>query len=390
VNSVNRNYESYNGYYDPTTAGIGTDMSAAAATAAYQVMSSIYTERYGAGNPFQANFDTLYNSQMSAIATGTDRTRGMEVGAAAANAMITARAGDGWNGASSYQEQPFGTVGRWQAGSNPGAWGASTGTFLYSNWGNVTPFTMNTGNQFRPVGPAGLTYSGAAPTASDYQNWVNSSQYTNEFNQVKDLGGASSTLRTTDQTIIAYFWVDGPGTASPPGFGMLNLAEADVGIATWEAKVFFDTWRPMLAINTANTDGNPNTIQDSAWTPLIPTPSFGAYTSGHSAFSSAGAAVLAEFFGDNTSFTADSESPFLPSGYTRTFNSFSEAAQEAGMSRIYGGIHWMSDNTDGAILGSRVGEWVFNNVMQPVPEPSGALLLGIAGLAALRRRRAVK
>ena len=407
VNSVNRNYQSYLGYFDPSTAGVGIDMSAAAATAAYNTLTSIYTDRYGAGNPYLSNFTNLYNSQMGAIAAGDAKTRGMEVGAAAAQAMVTTRASDGWNAASTYSPQPFGTVGRWQPGTNPGAWGANTGTFLYSQWGNVTPFAINSASQFRPDGPTGLN----GTTPADYQAWVQSAAYTAEFNQVKSLGSSTSSTRTADQTVIAYFWVDGPGTASPPGhwnriaqsisasaglnieqnarlFALLNLAEADTGIATWEAKVFYDTWRPMLAINTADTDGNPDTLVDAAWTPLIPTPSFGAYTSGHSAFSMAGATVLAQFFGtDNYAFTTESESPFLPVGYTRSYSSFSEAAAEAGMSRIYGGIHWASDNEDGALLGNAVATRVAENFLLPVPEPAGALLLGSAGFLMLLRRR---
>jgi membrane-associated phospholipid phosphatase len=407
VNSVNRNYNSYLGYFDPATSGIGIDMDAAAATAAYQVMTSIYTDLYGAGNSHQSNFTNLYNSHMAAIADGTDKTRGIEVGAAAAAAMIAARASDGWNATPTYSPQPLGSVGRWQPGSTPGAWGASTGTFLKSHWGNVTPFTLNSSSQFRPDGPTGLN----GTTPADYAAWVQSASYTAEFNQVKNYGGNSSSLRTADQTVIAYFWVDGPGTASPPGhwnriaqsisasaglnieenarlFALLNLAEADVGIATWEAKVFYDTWRPMIAINTADTDGNPDTLVDAAWTPLIPTPSFGAYTSGHSAFSMAAATILAEFFGtDNVAFTTDSESPFLPAGYTRSYSSFSQAAEEAGLSRIYGGIHWQSDNEDGALLGESVANYTFNNFLLPVPEPAGVLLLGSAMLWMGSRRR---
>jgi hypothetical protein len=245
----------------------------------------------------------------------------------------------------------------------------------------------------------------------DYAAWVQSTSYTEQFNQVKSLGSATGSTRTADQTNIAYFWVDGPGTASPPGhwnriaqtisasqglsvednarlFALLNLAEADTGIATWEAKVYYDNWRPMLAINTANTDGNASTIEDAAWTPLIPTPSFGSYTSGHSAFSMAGAVILANFFGtDNIAFSTETESPFLAPGTTRSFNSFSEAAEEAGMSRIYGGIHWMDDNLDGAALGSNIGNYISSNFLQPVPEPAGVLLISITGLIFILRRR---
>ncbi|MCA1962333.1 MAG: phosphatase PAP2 family protein [Prosthecobacter sp.] len=404
VNSVTRSYQSYLGYFDPVTSGASIDVNAAAATAAYQVLSSVYQEYYGAGNPFQAAFDNLYNTQMAAIGAGDAKTRGMEVGASAASAMISFRANDGWNDFPTYSPQPVGTVGRWQPGSTAGAWGSSSEVFLKSQWSNLTPFTMSSSSQFRPAGPDGFT-------PSNYTGWVQSQAYTDDFNLVKSIGGSSSSIRTEDQTKIAYFWVDGPGTASPPGhwnriaqtistsmglsleenarlFALLNLAMADTGIASWEAKVFYDTWRPMLAINTADTDGNPDTIGDMAWSPLIPTPSFGAYTSGHSAFSMAGATILAAFFGtDDIAFTTDSESPFLALGYTRSFDSFSQAAQEAGMSRIYGGIHFMSDNVDGAILGENVADNVYSLFFQPVPEPSSLLLLGFAFMSCLRRRR---
>jgi len=403
VNSINRNYQSYLGYFDPSTAGSGIDVNAAASVAAYTVLTSIYTDQYGAGNGYLSNFTTMYNNQLASISDGEAKTRGIEVGMAAAQAMITARANDGKNAAITYSPQPFGTPGRWQPGSTAGAWGASSGTFLMSQWGGVTPFALNSSSQFRPSGPAGFT--------GDYAAWVQSAQYTAEFNQVKSLGGSTSSTRTADQTEIAYFWVDGPGTSSPPGhwnriaqtvsasaglsiednarlFALLNLAEADVGIASWEAKVFYDTWRPMIAINTADTDGNVDTIADGAWTPLIPTPSFGAYTSGHSAFSMAAAVILANFFGTNDiPIVVESESPFLASGLTRSFASFTDAAEEAGMSRIYGGIHWESDNLDGAELGENIGNFVYSNFLQAVPEPSGILLFGIAGLATLRRRR---
>jgi hypothetical protein len=144
----------------------------------------------------------------------------------------------------------------------------------------------------------------------------------------------------------------------------------------------------MFAIQTANMDGNPATIQDSSWIPLIPTPSFGAYTSGHSAFSMTGATILGNFFGtDSIAFSSSTESPFLPQGYERSFSGFREAALEAGMSRIYGGIHFMSDNIDGAILGENVANHTFNNFLLPVPEPGSAMMVGLAIVGALVRRR---
>ena len=405
VNSVNRQYSAYLGYFDPVTPGVGIDLSAAAAAAAHSVLTAIYQDLHGAGNAYQSSFDSLFQSQLSVLADTPARTRGIEVGQAAAQAMIAARAGDGWNATSSYQPQPLGTVGRWQPGDSTGAWGADAGSFIKPQWAEVTPFALTSPNQFRPAGPNGFG------NLANYQNWINSAAYVADFNQVKTLGGLNSSVRTADQTNIAYFWMDGPGTASPPGhwariaagisaergltieqnarlFGLLGLGMADAGIAAWEAKVYYDTWRPMYAINTANADGNPLTIQDASWAPLIPTPSFGAYVSGHSTFSMTGATILGQFFGsDAITFTTHSESTMLPSGYTRTFGSFTEAAYEAGMSRIYGGIHWMSDNVDGTALGQNVGNQVFSTQMLPVPEPGSALLLAVAGTLGLRRRR---
>jgi hypothetical protein len=133
----------------------------------------------------------------------------------------------------------------------------------------------------------------------------------------------------------------------------------------------------MHAINTASTDGNADTLEDAAWSPLIPTPSFPAYTSGHSAFSMAAATILASFFGtDNIAFTTDSESPFLPLGYTRDFTSFSQAAA--------GGRHEPHLRRHSLFLGQHrwcqaLGEpWLTTSstlYFLPVPEPGSALLL---------------
>lgn len=253
---------------------------------------------------------------------------------------------------------------------------------------------MSSGNQFRPAAPPSLT----------------SQAYTDAFNQVKSLGIKTGSTRTADQTQIAYFWQDGPGTASPPGhwnqiaqiisasqgltfqqnvrlFALLNLAEADAGIAAWDAKRVYDFWRPNMAIAQAGIDGNSGTIADAAWTPLIPTPSFPSYVSGHSTFSGAGAAVLAAYFGrDNIAFTTTTQSPVLPAGTTRDFISISQAAYEAGMSRIYGGIHFDFDNVAGLDMGAQIGGNTYNNHLQPVPEPCGVILMGVAGALALLRR----
>jgi PAP2 superfamily/PEP-CTERM motif len=389
VNSIDRSYSSYSGYYN--TSG-PTSAEAAAAQAAHDVLVNIF-----AGNAGQVStFDTLLNTQLSAVSDATQRSNGISLGQAVASSIYASRASDGSTAASTYTVQPAGTPGAWQVPAGAGAWGSGTGQFVKSEWGYVTPFTMSSGSQFRPAAPPSL----------------NSQAYVDAVAQVKDLGSATSSTRTADQTQIAKFWVDGPGTASPPGhwnqiasdlaqsrgltiqqsarlFALLNLAEADTAIATWEAKRTYNLWRPVEAIQEADLVAGTAALLDVSWTPLIPTPSFPSYTSGHSGFSKAGATILADFFGtDNVAFTTGTTSLLLPSGTTRSFTSFSQAADEAGMSRIYGGIHFEFDNVAGQQVGQDVASNVYNNFLTPVPEPGSVMGIGMAlGALVLRRRR---
>ena len=259
------------------------------------------------------------------------------------------------------------------ASRNPiGVWRPTAPTFAKSalpQWPGVKPFVMTSAAQFRPAVPPAL----------------NSATYATDFNEVKELGAKNSTTRTAGQATIAQFWADGPGTVTPPGhwngiarelalqrgnsmeenarlFALLNIAEADAGILCWDCKYACNLWRPITAIQNADLDENPATEKDADWTPLLATPPFPEYTSGQRTFSSAGASVLAAFFGsDSIPFTTISED--VP-GVSRSHASFSEAAAEAGMSRIYGGIHFMSANTQGLLSGARLGQFVVENILK--------------------------
>ncbi len=383
VNSVSKSYTPYLGYI-PVSGP--TDPSAAAAQAAHDVMQALYGWR----PDFEAQFDSLLATQLAAIPEGEAKTNGIALGQASAGAVLAARPSDNATSGSTYTTQPVNTPGAWQPGNTAGAWGSGQGSFLMAEWETVTPFAIPSADTFRPPAPPPLT----------------SPDYATSMNQVMILGEANSTARTPEETYIAYYWVDGPGTESPPGhwdaiamtvsgdqgltleenarlFALLSIAEADTAIATWEAKREYDLWRPMQAIAQADIDGNPDTQADPNWTPLLPTPSFPAYTSGHSAFSAAGATVLEGFFGtDEIGFDSYSNSPFLSDGERlQHFDSFSEAADQAGMSRIYGGIHYSFDNTAGQQLGADVGSYVLDNYLLPVPEPRLLSLLFAAGLA---------
>ena len=169
---------------------------------------------------------------------------------------------------------------------------------------------------------------------------------------------------------------------------MLNIATADAAIAAWDAKFEDAMWRPITAIRTE--DANHDTLTDAGWTPLLATPNHPSYVSGHSTFSAAAGGILAEYFGtDQVNFSVVSEDiTNLPAGYTREFDSFSEAVDEAGMSRIYGGIHFQFDNVDGQEMGYALSDYVASNYLRAVPEPSSTLLLLVTAPLLLRRRRA--
>jgi membrane-associated phospholipid phosphatase len=237
-------------------------------------------------------------------------------------------------------------------------------------WGYVAPFAIRKGTQYQPPGPPALS----------------SAAYAQALNEVKALGGKDSRARTEDQTQIAHFWADLAGTSTPPGhwnliaqeiarqrgtslaenarlFALLNVCLADAGILCWVIKFTYDYWRPITAIQRADVDDNPSTEPDPNWQPLLETPPFPSYTSGHSTFSGAGAAALASFFGTDTiPFASTSEG--LP-GVRRSFPGFWAAAQEAGMSRIYGGIHYQFDNTDGLAVGRALALYVARQHFQP-------------------------
>jgi membrane-associated phospholipid phosphatase len=339
---------SYVPYLTQLQAPRSASIPAAVAEAGYEVLVHLFpAERASLRSELLASLNT--------VAAGLPRLQGAAVGKQAADAILAARAHDGSGATVTYTP-----------GTGPGQWQPTPPAFaaaILPQWPNVTPFTMTSGAQFRPAPPPALT----------------SAAYTAAFDEVKAFGAANSTVRTPEQTLIAKFWADGTGTATPPGhwneiaqtvartrhttleqnarlFALLDLALADAGIVAWDCKYADSFWRPVTAIRAADTDGNPQTTADPTWTRLLPTPAFPSYISGHSTFSATAAAVLANFFGtDRITFTTTSNA--VP-GAPRTFTSFSAAAAEAGQSRIYGGIHWQFDNQAGLACGRALGRYV--------------------------------
>ncbi|MCL4839073.1 MAG: vanadium-dependent haloperoxidase [Thermoanaerobaculia bacterium] len=333
---------------------------AAAAAAAHRVLAEVFPAHLAA-------WDARLAAHLSTIPDGPPKDAGVSWGSEVGEAILALRADDGAS-ATATHTPPAGS-GWWEP-----ALPAYAGPLL-PQWPVVTPWAMRTGDQLRPPAPP-------APHTREYAL---------AFDEVYWLGGADSPLRSAEQSEIALFWADGPGTATPPGhwheiaqqlaiqeglslpetarlFALLGIAEADAAILAWDAKYWYSHWRPLPAIHAADQDGNPETFPDPGWRPYVATPPFPAYVSGHSTFSGAAARLLALVLGrDDISFATTSNG--LP-GVTRAFDSLWEAAEEAGQSRIYGGIHWQYDNRLGLDAGRALAEVVFFEHLRPLIAPT--------------------
>ena len=352
ANSITGDYQPYR-IAVPAAAGASAD--AAVSAAARDALVYLFPT-------LAARFDTILAAQLAVLPDAAARDAGAAVGRAVAADLIAFRKTDG-----------AGTAVPYTVGSNPGDYQLTPPRFarpLDPNWPAVAPFAMTSGSQFRPGAPPALT----------------SAEYAADFNEVQAVGSTTSTTRTAEQTRIAHFWSDTPGPSpSPPGhwfdialqqtrtnnlsladtaraLGLVGIALADASIVSWDAKYVYDLWRPITAIRAAGTDGNPATAADAGWTSLLGTPPFPAYTSGHSTFSGAAATVLESLFGANTTFRTNSVD--VP-GAVRTYASFQAAADEAGKSRIYGGIHFEFDNRAGLSSGRALGGYVVATVLKP-------------------------
>lgn len=362
-------YELYHSSAEPTE---GASAAAAAAAAAHRMLVQLY--------PAQAEtLDAALDASLAEIEDGPAKDNGVVFGRGIADEFFAVRAVDG-----------SAAVVNYTAGTEPGDWQPTAPAFapaLLPQWPAVTPFAMTSGSQFRSGGPPALS----------------TVEYAAALFEVQRLGRVDSTTRTADQTEIARFWADGAGTSTPPGhwnriaktvalqrgnslfenarlFALLNIALADAAIVSWDNKYAYDFWRPITACQNADIDGNDATVVDPDWTPLINTPPFPEYTSGHSTFSSSAARVLERFFGaDEVQFVSDSEGLV---GVTRSFSRFSDAAAEAGKSRIYGGIHFQFANADALNAGRDLGDFVFDNYLGVKVEdvaPGGLALCGALG-----------
>ena len=352
VNGIVRSHEPY---FAKGKAPMSASQEAAASAAAHKVLMRLFPANAEA-------FEELHEATLAGIRNDQRKRRGLEWGESVAQQILLWRANDG---SDNTVDPPL--------SNEPGDWVPTPPGFapyLLPQWGFVMPFAMPSSNFFRPDGPPS----------------IKSLEYAREYIEVMRLGEMDESIRNPEQTEIALFWADGPGTVTPPGhwnliaqdvaaarrntlqqnarlFALLNIAMADAAICAWDAKYHYNFWRPVTAILQGDTDENPATTPDADWECLITTPPFPDYISGHSTFSGAASAVLSLFYRTpRIRFTTGSDA--LP-GIVREFRSFLEAAQEAALSRMYGGIHFRSANDDGLKSGLAIGKWTFTHTMRP-------------------------
>jgi hypothetical protein len=345
-------------------------IDAAVATAAYDVLANLITTSPGIPNPTErlATLTVQFEASLGAIDDNAFKMQGIEIGHAAAKAMLDSRIGDGRFAPSTWVSNP--DVGHWQPLINP-----MTGQPILdpTQWvANLKPFLIQSSSQFRSERPPAL----------------DSAQWAAEFNEVKALGRATGSTRDDSpaqmQTYKAKWWQSAPGLSwnevarqliarndldaadSARLLALQNMSGADAAINCWNDKYWFDFWRPWNAITTTLDDGNDGTTTDPTWTALITAP-YPEWTSGHNCLDGAHVAVLRMFFGDApggfeiTSFFVNPGGPAV-----RSFDTFSQPLAELIEARIWAGLHYRSADVAGQLLGRNVAAYGAANYFQPV------------------------
>ena len=349
VNAITQKYSRYASRLTPPSGGSTT---AAAIGAAYHALTQLL--------PSQTQFlSTMLGQSLAKFGVSLDDP-GFAFGEAVADEIVAMRAADG----AALAQYPYTAP---NAGA-PGVWVPTPPAFataLLPGWGSVQPWVLESAAQFRPDEGPDLT----------------SDRYARDLNEVKEIGALNSATRTADQTNIAKFWLASAALVWNPvlrqvvlglgldesdaarDFALMNVAGADARIACWDAKYAFNFWRPVTAIQRADEDGNPATQVELGWIPLVATPNFPEYVSGHTTVSGAMATVLRLLFGDDPGVAFIATSPTNP-GFERHWTTFSEGVREVIDARVYSGIHFRSSDERGAKLGRQVGRFAASHAFR--------------------------
>jgi PAP2 superfamily len=349
VNSIVGDYEPYLG---TLVAPPWASPDAAAIAAAHRTLVTLYPSSVQA-------LDALRVQSLAAIPNGAAKEAGITVGEMAAGAILLLRAGDGSAVAATTPYTP---------GSDPGEWRPTPpplASALLPGWGQVVPFGLKEGSQFRLPPPPG----------------IDTGKYAKDYNEVKLVGRFDSLSRPQDRTDVARFyaisspvqvWNSAARQASAAQgktvsenariLALLGMALCDASVAAFDTKYHYNLWRPVTAIRAGSTDGNRKTDPDGGWLPLIVTPAFPSYPSAHATVSGAARAVLERAFGkDGHDITLTAAA--LP-GVVLSYDALAQITDDIDDARIYGGIHFRFDQEAGARQGRRVGSYILRNYLR--------------------------
>jgi hypothetical protein len=362
LNAISRRHDSYGVHRSSP----GANPQAAVVAAGHGVTVRLYPDQ-------ASSLGNAYSKMLVTIPDGPSKNAGLVLGDGVAAEVVALRADDHFDYATPAGE-PF-VSGNGPYGSGPGAWlPAPDSPHQNANFPRaslVAPLALTSPSQFRNLLPGPLK--------------LGSGNYSRELEEVRMLAGKTSTVRTSEQTTIAMLWADTSMFRvfneiarnlisarqddlweSARTLALLNVAIADSYVAVFEAKYHYQFWRPTMAIRGADTDGNEKTTSDPSWLPLMPTPPFPEYPSGHSAACGSAQTILESAFGRSTPFTATSTptatSTLLP-GYSRDFSNFDEASRECVEGRMLSGAHFRFSDEDALYLGQHIGRYVLRTIL---------------------------
>jgi hypothetical protein len=328
----------------------GTSAEAAVAAAAHRVLA------YHLPAQVPTILDPALTTSLAGIPDGRAKTHGIALGERVADAWLEQRRDDGFRAPAGYTPPDPPVPGVWL----PTATTPPVGTYLP----RMRPFVLRTADQLRPAGPPAL----------------GSRRWAREYEEVRTVGSATSTTRTPEQTIAARFWTEPPIQQTRNAFrgfvtgheldvvqaarfmAMVSVTYADAFIACFDAKYHFAFWRPVTAIRAGDTDGNPRTVADPAWTPLLPTPNHPDYPSAHSCVTPASGIVVGRFLHTRH---IDYTVPSLTGLGDRHFDTAAELRDDLDDARVWGGIHFRSSVDAGAVIASRTANLVLAQHFRP-------------------------
>jgi hypothetical protein len=356
--SVNAITGEYHPYLGTIVAPPGASADAAAVQAAYRVLSTYF--------PASAlTLDAALATSMAAIPDGQAKTDGIATGEAAASAMIALRANDGSSPAK-YKIPGPPVPGEWQATSScPIEHGVAVGTAF--QWQNVTPFGIPSAADFLLDPPPALA----------------SNRYAKAYNEVMTVGSIDSTQRPPDRANVALFYAASSPTQvfnqaiqqvarekghslseNARALAVVNMAMNDSLVAAFLNKYHYNFWRPETAIHAGDTDGNPKTRPDPSFVPFVTTPCFPSYPSNHGSAANGAAVIMERTYGEG-GHSITLSNPVVPD-IVLQYTTFKQITDDISDARVYGGIHFRTDQDAGERLGKAIGKTVDKNNLRPV------------------------